>query len=82
MGTMTGSLHTAENKRLIVWLKGHREAQKLTMRQLAEKLGVPHSYVGKIEQAERRLDVAEYLTYCEALGVSPIDGLKVINPDL
>jgi len=79
---MTGSLHTPENRRLIDWLKSKREAKGLTMRQLAEKLGVSHSYVGKVEQAERRLDVAEFLSYCAALGASPVEGLKAIDPDL
>jgi len=79
---MTKSLHSPENKRLIDWLKVQREEQGLTMRDLAEKLDVPHSYIGKVEQAERRLDVVEFLTYCEALDISPVDGLKVINPDL
>ena len=52
------------------------------MRDLALLLSVPHSFIGKVEQAERRLDVVEFLTYCEALNVSPVDGLKVINPAL
>jgi len=36
----------------------------------------PHSFVGKIESAERRLDVYEYVVYCEALSVNPRLGLK------
>lgn len=51
------------------------------MRELATKLGMPHSFVGKVEQQERRLDVVEYIQYCEAIGVSPIDGLKIINAE-
>jgi len=79
---MTKSLHSSENARLIAWLKSQREEQELSMRDLAERLKLPHSYIGKVEQAERRLDVVEFLTYCEALNVSPVDGLKVINPAL
>lgn len=52
------------------------------MRDLAIRLDVPHSFIGKIEQGERRLDVVEYLQYCDILDVSPFDGLKVINPEL
>ena len=52
------------------------------MRDLAKKLNTPHSFVGKTEQGERRLDVIEYLRYCNALGVSPIEGLKVIDPSI
>ncbi len=79
---MTKSLHSSENQRLIEWLRRLRETKGLTMRDLAERLGVPHSYIGKVEQAERRLDVVEFLAYCEALEISPIDGLRAINPDL
>lgn len=49
------------------------------MRDLTEKLTVLHSYVGKIEQWERRLDVLEYIEYCKALGVDPVDGLKYLK---
>lgn len=52
------------------------------MRDLAKRLDVSHSFIGKTEQQERRLDVVEYLHYCNALGVSPIDGLKAINPKI
>lgn len=49
------------------------------MRALAEKLELPHSYVGKIEQRERRLDVVEFIHYCKALGVSPLDGIRAVD---
>ena len=48
------------------------------MRDLAEKIDEPHSFIGKIESAERRLDVYEYVAYCEALGVNPKTGLKYL----
>lgn len=51
------------------------------MRDLAERLEVPHSFVGKVEQGERRLDVVEYIQYCEALNVSPLIGILHINSD-
>ncbi len=55
---MSKSLHSIENERLVAWLKFTRESKELTMRELALKLDKPHSYVGKTEQGERRLDVA------------------------
>ncbi len=51
------------------------------MRDLAERLEVPHSFVGKVEQGERRLDVVEYIQYCEALNVSPLNGIQHITSD-
>lgn len=79
---MLKSIHSDEGLRLANWLKEQREAKGLTIRALAAELEVPHSFVGKVEQRERRLDVFEYLQYCEALGVSPIDGLREIDPNL
>ena len=49
------------------------------MRELAQRLEKPHSFVGKVEQGERRLDVVEYVEYCRGLGVSPISGLEIID---
>ena len=76
---MLKSLHSIENISLIAWLKEQRELKCLSMRALALKLGKPHSFVGKVEQGERRLDLIEYLWYCEALDVPPLEGIEVIK---
>ena len=49
------------------------------MRALAERMDKPHSFVQKVEQGERRLDVVEYVWYCRKLGVNPQDGLLLIE---
>lgn len=61
------------------WLKTQREAKGLSMRELADKMDIPHSFIGKVEQRERKLDVIEYIAYCEALGISPTEGIKLIT---
>ena len=76
------ALHTQENERLAAWLKAQRESRGLTMRELAARMALPHSFIGKVEQRERRLDVIEYLHYCQALGVSPIEGLLAVDKTL
>tara|TARA_R110001592_G_scaffold180284_1_gene422509 strand:- start:322 stop:573 length:252 start_codon:yes stop_codon:yes gene_type:complete len=76
---MSKSLHSKENQALTAWLKKRREASGLTMRQLASIMGVQHTFVSKVEQRERRLDVVEYLLYCRALGVSAEEGLMFIQ---
>jgi transcriptional regulator with XRE-family HTH domain len=44
-----------------------RKARGLTQFQLAEKLSRPQSYIAKIERAERRVDVIEFLELLDAL---------------
>lgn len=78
---MFKSLNSPQNLKLIAWLKQQRSEQGLTMRDLAERLEVPHSFVGKVEQGERRLDVVEYIQYCEALNISPLIGIQHITSD-
>ena len=56
---MTNSIYTDEMRTLIHWLKRERKLQNLSMRALAERMGKPHSYIQKVEQGERRLDVVE-----------------------
>lgn len=76
---MTYSIHTDEMLALCTWLRSVREAHALSMRDLATRLEKPHSYIHKVEQGDRRLDVVEYVWYCEALGVSVAEGLAVID---
>tara|TARA_R110002096_G_scaffold435548_1_gene661347 strand:+ start:438 stop:674 length:237 start_codon:yes stop_codon:yes gene_type:complete len=76
---MQKTLYTEEYRRLITWLKEARQSKGLTMRDLAEKLDTQHSFIGKIEQGERRLDVVEYLKYCRALDIAPDEGLRIIE---
>ena len=48
------------------------------MRDLADIISEPHSFVGKIETGERRIDVFEYVQYCDALAIDPAEGLKLL----
>lgn len=58
---MEKTIYTDDYARLRQWLREQRTAKGLTMRELAEKLGVIHSWVGKVELGERRLDLIEYI---------------------
>jgi transcriptional regulator with XRE-family HTH domain len=76
---MTDSIYTNEMQTLIQWLKSERKKQNLSMRALAESMGKPHSYIQKVEQGERRLDVVEYVWYCNTLQINPQTGLDLIQ---
>lgn len=48
-----------------------RGARDLTQRQLGEKIGQPHSYIGKLELAERRLDLLDLAALAKAFAIPP-----------
>ncbi|MFC3033438.1 helix-turn-helix domain-containing protein [Pseudoalteromonas fenneropenaei] len=78
---MGKTVSSEENGKLTKWLKTKRQEKGHTMRSLAQVLGTPHSFIGKIENQERRLDVIEFLRYCEALEVDPYEGLKLLKEE-
>ncbi len=75
---MTASINTKEMQALTNWLKQARQDQNCSMRALAERMDKPHSFVQKVEQGERRLDVVEYIWYCIALNIDPRVGIEVV----
>jgi transcriptional regulator with XRE-family HTH domain len=65
---MQKSVHTKEYKALRAELRAIREKAGLSQRVLAAKLGVPHSWVAKVEAGERRIDVVELAWFFSACG--------------
>lgn len=63
-------------------LKVKRTEQRYTMRALADKLETPHSFIGKTEQNNRRLDLGEFVQYCRALDIDPAKAIKEIEKQL
>ena len=56
--------------KLRMLLRAIRRERHVTQVQLAERLGVPQSFVSKCETGERRLDFVEVEAVCEAVGMS------------
>jgi transcriptional regulator with XRE-family HTH domain len=50
----------------------------VTQRALARRLARAHSYVSRIEKGDRRLDVPEFIQWCEVLGANPVDVIQKI----
>ena len=79
---MEKTIHTAAYRELIAWLKSCREEKGVSMRELALKLDVSHSWIAKIEQLERRMDIMEYVRICNSLKIDPGKGLAIIKSGL
>ena len=66
------------NAKMANTLKFIRTDKRFTMRALADRLNTPHSFIGKTEKLDRRLDVGEFIQYCLALEANPVDVFKEI----
>ena len=69
---MEKSTHTPEYRALRNVLKKTRAEAGLSQRDLATKLGTPHSWVAKVENGERRIDVIEFCWFVAACGRNPL----------
>ena len=69
--TLRKTLRTQGHRQLIALLVSAREGADLTQRDLAARLKRPHSFVGRIEAGERRIDVVEFIEIARALDVDP-----------
>lgn len=72
------SIYSEASLRLSKWLRQQRQAKGLTMRDAAKLIGKPHSFVGKIEVGQRRMDIIEYVWYCDKLGINAFEGLSFL----
>lgn len=66
---------------LIRHLVDLRKSKGLTQVTLAKALSKPQSYVAKIEGCERKLDVLEFVAWCQALGVRPGEMMVLMESD-
>jgi transcriptional regulator with XRE-family HTH domain len=65
------SLHDPRYERLIKLVVGARKKAGLSQRDVAAALKQPHSYIGKVESLQRRLDLIELIDLLDAIGVKP-----------
>ena len=72
---MSKSLRSPRHRRLQRFLAQIRAEAGLTQTQLADRLRRPQSFVAKYEGGERRLDVIEFVSVVEALGIDPVDAI-------
>ena len=59
-----------QREKLLLLLKEMRQKRGVRQVELAEKLGVPQSFVSKYESGERQLDILELRQICQLIGIS------------
>jgi DNA-binding XRE family transcriptional regulator len=73
---ITMPLHSPEYRRFCRMLVDARNERSITQVELAQELGKPQSFVSKIENGERRVDLIEFLNIADALN---LDAASFIN---
>jgi transcriptional regulator with XRE-family HTH domain len=58
------------------FLRRVREEAGLTQRQIGDKLDRPQSWVYNCESGNRRVDIAEFCTWCRVCGVPPVNAIR------
>lgn len=53
-----------------------RESADLTQRELGERLKKPQSWIHNCETGNRRVDLAEFVSWTKACGTDPIQAFK------
>lgn len=71
MKKLRKSIHSSEHELLRHLFIQRRKTLGLSQRELAERMGIIYSAIGKIETGDRRLDVIEFIQYCQVLEISP-----------
>jgi transcriptional regulator with XRE-family HTH domain len=60
-------------------LREERQKAGFSQNMLAEKLNKPQSFVAKVENGERRVDVVELLTIINTLGADPVKFIRKLQ---
>jgi transcriptional regulator with XRE-family HTH domain len=79
---MDKSIFTTEHKRLQELLRQIRLGAGLRQEDLAELLGEDQWFVSRYESGDRRLDLLELRTICQAVGISLSEFVKRFEDSL
>jgi transcriptional regulator with XRE-family HTH domain len=76
---MIKSINIEKYQKLLAWLKEERLSRGLSVRDLALIIDEPFQFVSKIETGQRKLNIYEYVQYCESLDLDPVEGLAILS---
>ena len=79
---MKKTIKEIQQGKLQTLLKQIRQDKGIRQVELAEKLGVPQSYISKYESGDRRLDILELRHVCDALGISLQEFIRKLEDSL
>lgn len=75
---MQKSMHSSDYLALRTELRRLREEAGFSQRDLAQQLAVAHSWVAKVENGERRIDLVEFCWFASACKADPLNSLRRI----
>lgn len=61
----------ADYQKVVVGLAALRRKAGMTQVEMAAVMGVDQAQISKFERSERRMDIIDFVRYCEALGSEP-----------
>lgn len=67
---MEKSIYSQHYRLFLELLRATRERAGLTQEEVACRLRTSQSFVSKCERGERRLDIVELRSWCDALGIT------------
>lgn len=76
------TIHEYCYRNLVDYLKARRHQLGLTQEQVTRQLRVPRTWIGKVEQRERRLDVLETWQLCRLYGITLSEIEKILSSDV
>ncbi|MFC5490017.1 helix-turn-helix transcriptional regulator [Dokdonella soli] len=79
---MPKTIYREEHRLLSELLRELREQAGLTQADLSPLLGRPQNRISDFERGGRRVDVIEFLDFCEAVGADPLEVLRRLRQRL
>lgn len=75
---MKTSSYSPHYVKLRSWLKERRTLSSLSLREIAPLIDAHFTSVGKMEQDRKKIELVEFVKYCNAIGADPHEGLEII----
>lgn len=79
---MKSSPYSPHYEKLQTWLKEQREKSGYSQREVSEILNRHHSIIGKLEQGRKKIELLEFVKYCQVLRADPHEGLALLMHSL